>query len=267
MPVCIYSVTEKPASAFIKTEHVLPQAFGRFRNSQQVTLQNTVCDDCNQFFGNTLGLYLARDTPDGFIRYVLGYRPPDEYRSLGEASTMTHRLTEGPWGGAFVEQSPDQGELGVKFRPQVGFGQSPTGPFKWFLFTDLPTAEQLRELFERGHRHIHLPEMQDEAHKDAVVKELVARGLKYEDVEVPPELRITVKMPVQRIENRAILAEKFGRALAKIALNYVASQCGAAIALMPQFDTVRECVRWERTLPPGSWRSEAMFRKGVKPGH
>jgi hypothetical protein len=71
-----------------------------------VTLQNTVCDDCNQSFGNTIDLYLARDTPDGFRRFVLGYRPPDEYKSLGKASTMTYRLTEGSWAGAFVEQSP-----------------------------------------------------------------------------------------------------------------------------------------------------------------
>jgi hypothetical protein len=265
MPVCIYCVMDKPASAFTKTEHVLPQAFGRFTNN--LTLNDTVCDDCNEFFGNTIDLYLARDTPDGFNRFVLGYRPPDKYKSLGKASTMTHRLTEGPWAGAFVEQSPDEGELGVKFLPQVGFGPSPTGPFKWFLVTDLPTKKQLRELFETGHRHLHFPSMQDEAAKDAVVKELVSRGLKYEDAELPPELSIVGKMPKQRIEAKAIIAEKFGRALAKIGLNYLAHQCGARIALMAQFSTVRECVRREITLPPGSWRSEGVLREGAKPGH
>jgi hypothetical protein len=52
MPICIYCVTDKPASAFTKVEHVLPQAFGRFRDN--LTLKDTVCDDCNEFFGNPL---------------------------------------------------------------------------------------------------------------------------------------------------------------------------------------------------------------------
>jgi len=115
MPVCIYCVLDKPSSAFSKTEHVLPEAFGRFRNN--LTLNDTVCDDCNQFFGNTIDLYLARDTPDGFRRLVLGYRPPEEFKSLGKASTMTFRVGSGPFAGAFVKQKPEEGELGVELLP------------------------------------------------------------------------------------------------------------------------------------------------------
>src|SRR5467141_3459337 len=178
MPVRIYCVTDKPASAFTKVEHVLPQAFGRFRKN--LTLQDTVCDDCNEFFGNTLDLYLARDTPDGFNRFRLGYLPPEEYKHLGKASTMTHHVAEGPLAGAFVKQVPDDGKLGVELLPQIGFGPSHTGPFKWFLVSALPTKEQLRELFGTGHRHMHFASVED---KDAAVKELVARGLKYEDAD------------------------------------------------------------------------------------
>lgn len=266
MPVCIYCVTDKPGSGFTKTEHVLPQAFGRFRNSQDVTLRNMVCDDCNQFFGDTIDLYLARDTPDGFRRFVLGYRPPKDFKSLGKASTMSFRIVSGPFAGAFVQQKAAEGELGVELLPQVGFGLSPTGPFEWFLITGLPTKERLRELFESGHRHMHYASM-DEAGKDAVVKELVARGLKYEDAELPPELAIQGKLPNQWIETKGIIQAKFGRALAKIGLNYLASQCGSGIALMPQFNTVRECVRQEKTLPLRSWKSEGVFREGTQPGH
>src|SRR5262249_31407947 len=114
MPVCIYCVTDKPGSAFTKTEHVLPQAFGRFRNSQDVTLQNMVCDDCNQFFGDTIDLYLARDTPDGLRRFLLGYRPPEEFKSLGKATSMTFRVATGLFAGAFGKQKAVEGELGVE---------------------------------------------------------------------------------------------------------------------------------------------------------
>ena len=36
---------------------------------------------------------------------------------------------------------------------------------------------------------------------------------------------------------------------------------------MPQFNTVRDYVRWEKTLPLGSWASEVGFPGGVKRGH
>jgi len=261
MPVCIYCVTDKPVSAFTKTEHVLPQAFGRFRNS--LTLKDTVCDECNEFFGKTIDLYLARDTPDGFNRFRLGYRAPEEYKSLGKASTMTHTVADGALAGAFVKQIPDDGELGAELLPQVGFGLSPTGPLKWFLTSALPTKEQLRELFETGHRHMEFTAIQD---KEAVLKDLTALGLQYEDTKTPPVSQVG-KMPNQRIEGRAIIAEKFGRALAKIGLNYLASQYSAHTALMAQFNTVRDCVRKEIALPVGSWASEAVLPSTWKRGH
>ena len=119
-------------------------------------------------------------------------------------------------------------------------------------------------MFETGHRDIHLAGIQD---KEAVVKELTARGLKYEYAQTPPELSFVGKMLNQRIEARTIIADKFGRALAKIGLNYLAHEFGAATALMTQFNTVRECLRWDKLLPLGSWRSEVGFSGAVKRGH
>ncbi|HMJ10624.1 MAG TPA: HNH endonuclease [Polyangiaceae bacterium] len=70
MPTCIYCRASKPDAAFSKVEHVVPQSFGRFEGN--LTLINVVCDDCNEFFGNELELYLARDTPDGLSRFRFG---------------------------------------------------------------------------------------------------------------------------------------------------------------------------------------------------
>jgi len=49
---CVYCVEDKPLSSFTKVEHVMPQSFGLFTNN--LTLVNTVCDDCNQYFGDNL---------------------------------------------------------------------------------------------------------------------------------------------------------------------------------------------------------------------
>jgi len=129
----------------------MPKAFGRFRNN--LTLTETVCDDCNKFFGRTIDLYLARDTPDGFNRFRLGYRPLDEYKSLGRASAMTHTVAAGPLTGAFGEQTTCEGELAMKLLPQVGFGVSPMGPFKWFLTSNLPKKDQLRAISDGSPAH------------------------------------------------------------------------------------------------------------------
>src|SRR6266496_453632 len=99
---CIYCVESKPATAFTKAEHVLPQSFGRFKGN--LTLRGVVCDDCNHFFGSTIELYLARDTPDGLNRYLIGGKDPEEFKSLGKNSSLVTRADSGPLKGALVAQ-------------------------------------------------------------------------------------------------------------------------------------------------------------------
>jgi HNH endonuclease len=67
---CIYCKEDKPASAYKKVEHVIPQSFGKFINN--FTLRQLVCDACNQFFGDRVELALARDTLEGQSRSGFG---------------------------------------------------------------------------------------------------------------------------------------------------------------------------------------------------
>jgi HNH endonuclease len=50
---CIYCTAIRPLD--FPKEHVVPKAFGRFRNS--LTL-DCVCDECNTFFGRELEVFL-----------------------------------------------------------------------------------------------------------------------------------------------------------------------------------------------------------------
>src|SRR5574341_545889 len=96
---CIYCLNDKPADAFTKAEHVMPQAFGRFQDN--FTLNGIVCDDCNQYFGDNLEIDLGRDTVEGISRYEYGIRNPVDFKSLGKRSRLQNKkIAEGPVKGA-----------------------------------------------------------------------------------------------------------------------------------------------------------------------
>jgi hypothetical protein len=221
MPTCIYCLESKPKTAFSKAEHVIPESFGGFRDN--LTLHEVVCDDCNQFFGDDIELYLARDTPDGVNRYLLGGKDPKDFKSLGKSSSLVRRLTSGFLEGAFVAHRPGGGPREFVLLPQIGLGTSKAGPFKWFTADHLPTREELHTLLSDGYRHA--CEIDDAT---PVLAELHARGASLSDT-----IETLTGPPSEekfRIEGQ--LGMKFGRAITKITLNYIAHEYGAATALM-----------------------------------
>jgi len=84
----------------VKAEHVMPQSFGRFKNN--LTLIETVCDVCNEYFGNNLELDLGRGSWEGLSRYTHGVKPPDQYKSHGARSGLTFKIREGKLKGAYA---------------------------------------------------------------------------------------------------------------------------------------------------------------------
>jgi HNH endonuclease len=144
MPRCVYCLDEKTDEHFRKAEHVLPQSFGTFENN--FTSRGTVCDECNQYFGNHLELALARDTFEGHSRSTYGAKDPDEFRPFGRGSRIIIRLREGPFEGAYVyrEYSPEAAEVILQPLPQVGFLNA-ADRYEYFLLDDIPTQQQLSE--------------------------------------------------------------------------------------------------------------------------
>ncbi|MBT4586190.1 hypothetical protein HOC67_04835, partial [Candidatus Peregrinibacteria bacterium] len=70
--VCIYCKREKPKDQFNK-EHVLLSAFGNFptKNSSP-QLKKEVCTKCNQFFGDGIDNFFARQSFEGLKRLEYG---------------------------------------------------------------------------------------------------------------------------------------------------------------------------------------------------
>jgi hypothetical protein len=76
---CIYCLKDKSESAFKKREHVIPQCFGKFPENNLV-LHKVVCDECNQYFGDNIELYMGRDSFEGFVRIEHGIKPKKALR-------------------------------------------------------------------------------------------------------------------------------------------------------------------------------------------
>lgn len=231
MERCIYCLEDKDDSGFAKREHVLPEAFGTFENN--LTLIGVVCDACNQFFGDELELAFARDTPDGLERFTKGGKDPEEYKSLGARSSMTFRIDQGAFRGAQVVQRPVNGVLHVEPLPQVGFSATGEPPIDWFHLTALPSKEVAVSLYETGKKHIQLVSVVDH---EMAFAQLRAIGLELAETltTLPPEGTGTA-----RIELLATLGDGVGRTLTKIALNYLASQCGSDVAMRADFNGAR----------------------------
>jgi hypothetical protein len=249
MAICIYCKEDKPSTSFSKAEHVLPKSFGGFNNN--LTLNDVVCDDCNSYFGKELETYLARDTLDGLNRFRLGFRDPKDYKSLGKKSSLAHKARSGIYKDARFRHKEVDGKLLMQPLPQVGFGKTEDGPFKWYLCENLPNREEFRALFEQGYQHVHLLEVND---PDTVLAELRKLGAQHSDRH---EGRPAGHLGEERFETKALLGDKFGRCIAKIGLNYLACQYGSTTARMPQFDTIRRFIRYSETPPERVWSVDA----------
>lgn len=249
IPVCIYCKEPHDASDFSrKAEHVLPQQWGLFENN--LTLHRVVCKTCNGYFGDTLELYLGRDTPDGLNRFLYGVKDPSEYKSLGRRSTLEFRIESGPYAGARAFQRSVGTELVVQPLPQIGFGETSGAPHQWYLVDELPTFDEIKRLIDSGLSDIAFCGMDD---PDPVLETLRGMGLQISEMaeSVPAHWRDR-----GRVEGRTVLGHQFGRAVTKIALNYLASQYGAQTALMPQFDQARRYARYGESPPKRIWNAD-----------
>ena len=145
MPRCIYCTVEKDADGFNR-DHVIPEAFGLFEGNFVLTC---VCVTCNQFFGDTLELKLARDSLEGHDRVRVGLKDATDFRSLGKRST-TYVEFDGDSAVAGARGyllSPKEGpELATTVMPRVGFRRVLSAPSSGFR----STGSRPRRSFSHG---------------------------------------------------------------------------------------------------------------------
>ena len=109
-PGCLYC--SNPADT---TEHVLPAAFGYFKNSP--TLPNRLCSNCNN---NKLGLLdqqLARCGPEGFLRKYYGIKGRKDHDEVNP-------FARGSAGGRRIEARAFDRVAGREVSVEIGSGQA-----------------------------------------------------------------------------------------------------------------------------------------------
>jgi hypothetical protein len=240
MPQCIYCQQERSADCFTKSEHVLPQSFGKFR--QNMTLNNIVCDQCNQYFGNNLEIFLARDTFEGQQRFKYGIKSPEEFKSVGRDSRIIVKSAEGDFAGCYMQRyyCAEKGELVVKPLPQVGFMMARQNKYHYFLLDEIPT---MAELHDDGYQETHpRPIVGLEVDSDELSSRLADKGIpfRYRGHYVPESRLDSIGCELEGVIDHAIF-----RSVAKIAFNYLAHGEGADFVQHQAFDKARRYIRWQ----------------------
>lgn len=213
---CIYCRETKDANSFKKADHVIPQSFGKF-NPNNPTLNQLVCDDCNQVFGDTIESILAIDSLEGAARFQVGLKPASEMRHRGPKSQTRRKFEDGPLPGAyhFVEYDPAQGLPVPRLLTQIGVKLAGSEERVYFLQGELPLFSELNEDYDlKDSRAFTLfGELQE------LMPEMEAKGWKFSktgEIEGHHDAEnVTAKVEFV-IDNDRL------RAIAKIAFNYLA---------------------------------------------
>lgn len=234
---CIYCLEDKKRSCFSKEEHVLPQSFGRFDNN--FTLIDTVCDDCNQFFGDNLELSLARDTFEGgTLRYETGIKKLNDFKSLGKRSQMIYKYLEGTHPGIYVyREYSKENNFTIHPCPQVGFLKN-SGGYEWYLLKDIPTKETLKNgEYNLSDSKFCIILGCDESEAETIFAGLGIKKGNSSTVHNDPHGKVLIE--VQRELDEIIF-----RTVAKIGFNYLAYWQGKEFVLGDSFNTIRDYIRW-----------------------
>ena len=121
--------------ANVPREHIIPQSFGVF--TPDLTL-NSVCKDCNHYFGSKLEWPMLNQSIEGARRLQFGLKGV-----VGGIGTkgVTPTVAEGDdWKGARTQiRTAKNGTESTEVLPQVGARRTPSDPWEWVLAHELST--------------------------------------------------------------------------------------------------------------------------------
>lgn len=238
MPICIYCLEEKPDEGF-NTEHVVPQAFGLFKDS--LILQNTVCVNCNSYFGENLDRWLSRESAEGLERYRWRVRPLRKLHQFDRSNVDITASDLGKYSGLILEPGSMQvgGEMAWTPAPQIGF-HCRKGGWKWFAAEDVEKGEFLKDEEIVVEDRIKLLPASE---ADRLLGVLGGHGIKKSK---EGDFNVLSDREGFDVIHRFAVTDDIRRSLAKIAFNYFAKIAGPSAALTSAFDPIRKYVLWGR---------------------
>lgn len=260
---CIYCLKDKPSSCFKRTEHVLSQSFGRFKNNLTLNIKNdpklkeVVCDECNDYFGKNIEISLGRDTFEGMARFEHEVKKPHEFKSSGKKSRLKIKVDEGPFKGAFAyrEYSEMEGGIIIKPVPQVGFKKKANGNgYKYFPLEEIPDKEYLENNFNlKAVKSIVVLGADTEVAQKHLAKKNIA--FKSEG-----EFSLSGDNPDFGCEVTGQIDQTIFRGLAKIGFNYLAYWAGPEFLTRESFHPIRQYIRYGKK---GSYPFVVIIEKAI----
>jgi len=206
----------KPKVHFKKREHVIPQCFGRF-TPDNLILYKDVCDECNQYFGENLELFLAKDTIEGIKRYSHGIKPKTPVK---KRLRVKSKICEGEWKGTIVvERYQEPGKIGLEKVLQAGFFNKLKHEYVFFEPDQIPTREGLEQKGYDLKEHMVWLIAEDGEELDFLIDSLRNKGINIsskDDLIKQSRLGQEVKVETELTIDRVIF-----RGISKIALNYL----------------------------------------------
>jgi len=241
---CIYCLKDLPKSSFIKREHVIPQCYGTF-TPDNLILYDTVCDDCNQYFGDEIELYLGRDTIEGIVRYMHCIRPK---KAPKKHARLKFKIPMSELKGIIVmpKYSGVPGENDIEPVLQAGFFKKDKEEYDYFEPKDIPTSKRLIEMgYEIKEKKIPLI-AKDDKEMDSLLMILKEQGMEIkpvEDLEWPEYVK---KKNQTLVEGIIKIDRIIYRGFAKITFNYLAYIAGKDFVLLDDFNGIRDFIRYDK---------------------
>jgi len=234
---CIYCKKTDEETSFNKSEHIIPQSFGKFNDN--LTLSGIVCDDCNQFFGDTLERPLARETKEGLQRFELGIKGTTEFKNPGRNSRQLIQLAEGPNQGAYAYREYSEKTKKIELFPafQIGLLKKNSDKYEFFLNSQFVEKNICKEEYNTDAPLgiVFIPETNNEA-----IELLKQKGINFKLSENIPE-----QSPMPKKINCDVtftIDSNILRAYAKIAFNYLIYTQGLAFSSHIDFDIIKKYI-------------------------
>ena len=211
---CIYCTSTKYQDKF-NTEHVIPKALGTF-GVNTPTLNNVVCQDCNQKFGDGIDLVLNRgSSSEVFDRFKFGIKDPSKFETTKYGKNTIHIILEGKLKGLVCKLRTDPSTNNFTLIPKehdVGFKTS-EGNYKFYSLSKIPTKDELKVKYG-----LDKPKIIIFSQKIAIaeviqtLKEKYGKNVEYEVYSTQKDLSVNTVYQCPK---------DYFRAITKIAFNYL----------------------------------------------
>ncbi len=215
---CIYCLEEKSFSRRKKdsefnSEHVMHDALGKF-GPQTLTLTDKVCKACNQLFGDTIDLTLARGGYEAILRFQHGVKNLDELSDFVGTNIefSVHCPNDPVWHGVKARPVKKDGKFALEPAPQIGFISKETDKWVYLTEREFDSLDPLPPILDSRRFKIFSPSYADE---QRLWRKLEDRGFK-------PSLNGIIPSAGHPIAAEATFDTTLQRAITKIAFNYLA---------------------------------------------